>query len=278
MLQSKVPLNSMRKNMLNFFQGRNYLIILLFLILFLVAVIIVAKSFLTTPTYIYAKVKVGQGLWWANTSKPPIWYVNSMVEGDEARNLLGSFNAKILSKRYYHYYGSDQFDIYLVVKLKATHSRNGEYSFNRSTISVGSPIEMQFPKVDITGSVIDLSLEPISDKLETKTIYFSKRNAYPWELSAIHVGDKYFDGKDIIFEVEDVSGIDTTNLSSDVFGNSTASISEPTKYIAVKAKAKMKQVNGQWILGEDHLIIPGKVINIDTSNFSFDNYIVISVQ
>ena len=267
-----------RKKLLKFLR-KNYFIVVILFCIFFVGGVIVSKSLFSKPTYVYVKVKVGQGLWWANTAKPPIWYVNSINVGDASLDLLGQEDAKILSKKYYRWYGGDQFDIYLTILVKVgLNKKTGEYSFDRSALSVGSPIDIQFPKEEVTGTVIALSRQPFEEKLVEKVIYLSKRGAQPWELDAIKIGDYFFNGKDRIFEVLDKSGIELTNLTWDSFGNNTQNITENSKYITVKAKIKVQQVNGQWILGEDQVITAGRVLNISTPNFVFDSYTVSRIE
>ncbi|MDO8269567.1 MAG: hypothetical protein Q7T54_02750 [Candidatus Levybacteria bacterium] len=266
------------KRSVGFFR-KNYIITIFIACILFVGVVVVARSYLSKPTYIYVKVKVGQGLWWATTAKPATWYVDSVNKGDVSLDILGKPEAKILFKKYYQWYGTDQYDVYLNIYLKVgRNKKTGEYTFNRAVLAVGSPIEVQFPKINITGTVISLSEKQFEEKLVERTIYLSKRGAFPWELEAIKIGDSYFNGEEKIFEVIDKSGIELTNLTWDAYGNNTPSISEPSKYITVKAKVKMKQVNGQWILGEDQPIISGRAINISTPNFVFDNYIVSRIE
>lgn len=271
---------SRQKRVFIFFR-KNYIITIFIACILFVGVVVVARAFLSKPTYIYVKVKVGQGLWWATTAKPPIWMVNAIKKGDVAVDLLGKPTAEILSKRYYRYYGSDQFDVYLTMKLKVSgNKRTGTYSFDRSTLSVGTPIEIQFPNEVVTGTVIELSQKSLNKKLIEKTITVTKKYAYPWEFVAISVGDSYFDGEDKIFEVLDKETNGSVFLLSysNAYSTTGANVVEPSNYVTVKAKVKMQQVDGQWVLGEDQLIVPGRNLSISTSNFVFDNYIVSNIE
>lgn len=257
------------------FARKNYFITFFFAIILFVGFFAFYKIVFSKPTYVYAKVKIGQGLWWANTGKPSIWYLEAIKEGDLAKDILGSTQAKILEKRYYRWFGSDSFDIYLKIVLKTNYNkRTGEYTFNRSTISVGSPIYIQFPRINLTGMITDLSPKPFRDEYVDRIVYITKRYAFPWEFEAIKIGDSVSDGKNKIFEVLDKSMIETSNLASDVYGNSSSATSEAKGYITVKVKFKLRNINNQWILGEDQIITPGHVLNISTPSFVFDNYSV----
>jgi hypothetical protein len=257
------------------FAADNYFLTAFVIIIAFVGVVSVYKLFYTKSTYVYAKVKIGQGLWWAGGAKPSIWMIDALKNEKTEQDLLGKPVAQIMNVRYYPWWGSDQFDVYLTVKLKVSGNvKTGKYNFKRSTIGVGSPIELEFPSIQVSGTIIDLNQEPFADRYVEETIVLSKRNAFPWEYEAIKIGDKYFDGETDVFEILDKKSTDTLNISSDLFGNSNPSITENRRYILVKAKISVKEKNGQLIFGEDQVIHLGKTINISTPNFTFADYIV----
>src|SRR3989344_5717272 len=92
-------------------------------IFILVVIIALVKVSTSKPDYLYVKVKLSQGLWWASTQKPSIWFINAIKKGEIEYNLLGKPAAEILEVRYYSIPYSllapskDQFDIYATVKL-----------------------------------------------------------------------------------------------------------------------------------------------------------------
>lgn len=261
------------------FLRKNYIISIFLACILFVGFIVVAKSVVSKTTYVYVKVKVGQGYWWVSSARPNIWYVNSIKKGDIAKDLLGNNIAQILNKRYYRYYSGDQYDAYLTLKLKAGYNkRTNQYTYDRSILSVASPIDVQFPQVDVSGVVISLSTKPFDEKEYEKTIYLSKRYAFPWEFEAINVGDSTFDGEDEIFKILDKQNIETSNITTDVYGTSNPTITEPKMYITVKAMVKLKKIGDQWILGEDQVISLGRNISISTPNLEFDGYLVSKIE
>jgi len=263
------------------FLRKNYFIPILVVIVIFIGLITVYKIGFSKPYYVYVKVKVGQGLWWASTQRPSIWQLDAIKKGDTSYDILGKPLAQIISKKYYRYYGSDQLDIYLSIKVRVTYNkRRGEYSLNRSVLSVGSPIDIQFSSQRITGTVIALSIIPFNDRFFEKTIKISKKYANPWEFDSIKIGDKYFDGETILFEVVDkqtqnASSMLTLNTS---FSTSGSNVLEPVNPIDVVAKVKLRSINNQWVLGEDQIIVIGRPLNISTPNFLFDNYVVTSID
>lgn len=261
------------------FFNRNYLILLFAACIFFVGLVAVVKITFTKTADVYVKIKLGQGMWWATTAKPPVWYVDSISVKDTGKDLLGKTQAVILEKRYFRWYLNDQFDVYLTMKLSASYSKKkDEYTYDHSVISVGAPIEVQLTKSNITGTVMAISKTPFKDKYVEKIIYLTKRNAFPWEYDAIKVGDVYFDGKETIFSIMEKSEDETSNLIVDDYGNGSQGVTEPRKYITVKAWIKLKQVNGQLILGEEQVITPGKNFLLATQNYQYDNYVVSKIE
>ncbi len=261
------------------FLRKNYIAGLFIASIALVVLVLISKSLFSKPAYIYAKIKVGQGSWWASTLKPGQWYVDSIRVGDVEYDLAGNVKAKILEKKYYRCYTSDQYDIYLTVLLKTSvNKRTGLYTYDRGVLSVGSPLEIQLPKTDVTGTVIALESMPFNDNLQERTITIHKRNAYAWEYDAIKVGDVYFDGVQNILEVIDKSSEDTSSFATENYGKDVNPVLESRKNITVKLKVKVRIDNKQLILGEDQVLNTGKIMSLSTSNFIFDNYFLTKVD
>lgn len=257
----------------------NYLISIFLACILFVGFVSVYKLFFSKPTYLYAKVKMGQGLWWATTAKPAIWFVEALKKGDIETSLTGSPIAEILNIRYYPWYSFSQYDLYLTLKLKVSgNQKTGKYNFKRSTIGIGSPIDLEFPSTQVSGTVIELSNNPLKETYITKTITLTKKNAFPWEYDSIQVGDQYFNGDQVVFTILDKKSVDTTTLSSDVYGNYGITNSDTRKYIIVTAKTKLIQKNNQLIFGEEQVLSPGKTINISTAGFTFNDYVVGKIE
>ena len=181
------------KKLLRFIKHYYFLLGILLCVLF-VAVVAGYKLFIKKPSFLYTRVKIGQGLWWLQTSHPSLWYINSIQAGDEQRDLLGEPIATVVGVRHYPVVSSgpsgadqsDQYDGYIDLKLKVSgNKRTGEFSFNRSTIGVGSSIDLEFPSSQFSGTITDMSLAPLENPTLEKTVYLAKRNASQWEYDAI---------------------------------------------------------------------------------------------
>jgi hypothetical protein len=259
----------------------NYFLAIFFASIAFVGVVSIYKLFFVKPTYVYVKVKVGQGLWWASTQKPSIWFIEGLKKAQNMaeKELTGQPSAKILSVRYYPWWGSNQYDVYLVMKLKVNRQgKTGKYNFKRSAIGVAAPVDFEFPSVQFSGTVLQISEKPIKEKLIEKTVILTKRAADPWEYDSIKIGDFYFDGKEKVFTIVDKTARDTQNLTADVFGNYPDISNELKKYIFIKGKIKVKPEKGNYIYAEEQLISVGKNLNIATNNLLLENYKVASIE
>ena len=278
----KSKYSSIAKKTLKFFLD-NWFLAIFFSCIAFVGMVSFYKLFVKQENFVYARVKVSQGLWWASTQKPPNWLVQSLKEGMVERDLAGQPKTKLLSVRAYPYYFSSQYDTYLDLKLKVTgRLKTGTVNFNRSTLAVGSPIELAFPKAEITGTVIEMSDKPFLDKLVWQEITLIKNNAYQWEYEAINIGDFYHDGQEKVFEVLDKQLSLNPALGFEPYGSySERSLvfpsTEPRYIITVKAKIKVDQDNSGPLYGFEQELKIGKGINISTQNFYFQDYQISSL-
>lgn len=262
-------LNKLLKNLYRF-AIKNYFISIFLACIAFVFLVSGYRLFFQKPTYIYVKVKMGQGLWWASTTKPPLWFIKSLNIGDEQMGLLGQPTAEIKTIRYYPTNISNQYDVYLTMKLRVSgNKKTGVYNFNRSPIGVGAPIDFEFPDSQFSGTIISLSDKFIQDKNVNKTVYLYKKGAPTWEFDAIKIGDKFFDGQDNVFEILDKYAADNQSLFE---------TNNQTKDITVKAKIKIKDTGRQLLFGEEQVIAPGKTIYVSTKDFTFTNYIITKVE
>lgn len=267
---------------------KNFFIPLFLVGILFVGIFLVGKSVFSQPSYVYVKVKVGQGLWWASTAKPNIWYASSIKKGDIKYGLSGKPEVEVLSVRHYPSptpnWVSNQYDVYVTLKIVASgNKKTGEYSYNRSALMVGSPISLQFPQVDLTGTVTDISANPIEEKYIAKTIYliyqggFNKDFSYRYD--NIRIGSKYNDG------VEDVVEVLEKNLEKNIWpvaNNLTGEIYEreieSTQNIVVKVKVKLKETPEGLFYGEDYKITSNASVPFSTEDYFFENFQIRKIE
>jgi len=257
---------------------KNYFMVVFFACIAFVAIVSFYKLFVVEPTYVYVKAKIGQGLWWASTQKPSLWFVKSIKKGDIQNDLVGSPVAEILSVNYYPTLYPNQFDVYLTLKLKVSgNNKTGKYNFNRSTIGVGAPIDLEFPSSQFSATVVEMKDRPIRNLWVEKTVYLNKSFAYPWEYETIKVGDVFLNGEEKIVEILDKWLGETTSVISQQKAIDPSNV-QTRNNITVKIKLKGKLENEKFVFGEEQVIAPGKAVYINTDNFTFTDYIVSKIE
>ncbi len=257
---------------------------LLFIAIPVFVVLVIFLNLATSKTeYVYAKVKISQGFWWAKAVKPDIWFTSALEGGAIEKNLLGKPIAEVLEVRYYNTdlgsINEEKYDIYLSLKLAADYNdRTQKYTYKRSILAIGSPIDLEIPGTQITGTVIDISEQEFDEEYVEKIVYITKKFAYPWEFDAIIIGDKYFDGTEFVFEVLDKYQTKTAAISSGYYGTTTSGTTDTISYIVVKAKVKAKLKNNKLFFGEERTIRSGNLLTVATDNYSFAGYIIGRVE
>lgn len=239
------------------------------------------KALQSETREIYVRVKVGQGYWWATTAQPSEWLLTGIRKGDFQKDFAGRDIAKIVAKRAYPAWLNDQFETYVDVKIRASYnSKSKKLLFNRSPIVVGGPIDFEFLDSHFSGTIISVSKTSRfdQDKLIEKDVYLTKRLAYPWEYDAIKIGDKYFDGERVVFEIVDKSAVDTTFLSTDQYGDGGPSTTENRMYITVKAKIMVHEANSKYVYGEDNIIMSGTETTLAAHSFDFNQFVVSKIE
>lgn len=273
------------KKALRLILRNRFLSLVLFCALF-VAAVVFYKLVFSRPTYIYVKVKVGQGYWWANTQRPSQWFIKAIQEAKEEKQGAGEPPAKILSVAYYPYFGGGQYDVYTNLRLKVSRvGKEGKYNFERSTIGVGTPLDLEFSNVQFSGTIIQLSEKPFREQYVEKTVTLIKRNTFPWEFDSINVGDSFFNGETTTLRVISKTSSDTAVISNDSYGNylpidgdGQKYLTEAQKYVTVKLKLKGEMTDGQFYYGEDQSVTPGRFISLATTHFVFNDFVVARVE
>ena len=265
------------KNITKFFT-ENWFLSVFFACIMFVGLISFYRLFVAKDNFVYARVKVSQGLWWANTNRPPSWFLSALKPGMTDKGLTGKPNAKLLTVVYYPYYGSSQqYDIYLTLKLKVSRNKStGSVNYNRSSLAVGSPIDLVFPSIELSGTVMEMSPRPFKKKLVEKTLTLINFSGFQWQYDAIKIGDSYFNGETTTAEVLDKEIQD--NPQYGIFSASPDLFAEPKKIITVKVKAKLRKQRGVYVYGEDQEIKINKGLSLSTNSFVFEGFQVMSID
>lgn len=264
---------------------KNYFLLIFVGCIGFVGMVVFYKLFVSKPTYIYAKVKVGQGAWWANTQKPNLWFVRAISQAKEQKDITGTQMITIINVDYYPYIFSqilsnqlpNQYDIYVTMKLKVSSTgAKKTYNFNRETIGVSSPINLEFPNVQFSGTVIALDDKPFKEIYEEKIVYLTKRIPLPWEYEQITVGDSQMRDGTEIFKVLDKSYEDESVITLVQNGILTNSLMNS---FSVKARIRVKKEGNEYVFGEEYVVAPGRILQgVEIKDFTFIDYYITKIE
>ncbi len=264
---------------------RNYLISIFIVIALVAGLVYIYKSFIGKSEYFYARVRVDYPS--SYYSKPDVWLASSLKQGDKEYSLLGGTDAQIINTRYYSVGNANNtnvFSIFLTLKLSGNFNKSKEiYTFQRTPLSVGSAISLNFSSGQIEGTVIELSPSPMNDKYVNKTVTLIWRTGYsqdfPYFYNNLPVGDKYFDGKDYVFEVLS-KNLERTTLSVPDYltGQVLSGDTTVLQNIIITARLKVLEKDGQLIYGGDQILKVGNNLNISTQNFNYNFFVVSNIQ
>lgn len=257
---------------------QNVPIVIFIGIIILVGLVILLKVFTTQEETVYAKIKVSQGLWWASTAKPSVWLAHSFKKGMIETDIGGKPIVEITTVRSYPWWNSDQYDIYLTLKIQASRNeRTNVFTFKRAPIAVGSPIDLEFPEVQVSGTVMELSQEPIKENRIDKIVTLEKKYADQWEVSAIEVGDTYHDGVATVAEILDTQVQPAAEVYVRV-GSGYPFSTEDMYKVVVKARLEVQKIDDELIYREDQPVQLGRTLNLQTSQLVYQDYIVTSID
>ena len=258
----------------------NYFISIFIAIVAFVGFVSVFKLFTAKGQVVYTTVKVSQGLWWANTLNAPVWMIQNLKKGDIEKSLTGSPVAEILEVRYYPAQNqsiqSEQYSIFLTVKLTADYNtRRNTYSFKRSTIGIGSPIEFEFNSGLISGTVISLSNQPPQNQYVNKIVTLYKPFVERSEYDAIQIGDKYFDGTAERIKIIDKSGV---QASGGYIDGRNIGFNDNLMDVEVTVMMNLKQVGNSLMYNDEYVVQTGRGINFETAGYYFDWYRILHIK
>lgn len=266
------------KKILSFIKNNYFLLIIIGCLVF-VGLIVFYKVFIVKPTYIYAKIKVGQGMWWATTQRPNYWFVKALQKAKTEKLPASTPNAKIVDISYYPYYNSSQYDVYVTAKLKVDLiSKTNTYNFNRETIGISSPVELDFPNVQFTGTITELSKKPIEESYIEKTVYLTKKYSYLWEFDEIKIGDVFTNEDKTIFQILDKTKGETNEVFVNDQGKFDTSELDFYRYIILKTKMRVKKVDNLLLYAEEIIISPGRTIGVTTDNSVLTDYTIAKIE
>ena len=273
------------KRLVRFF-SKNYLISIFVLVAIVTLGLIFYKSFLAKTNYAYVRVQINYPE--SYYTKPDIWLARSLKKGVSEEGLLGQKEAEVLGVTYYpntNDLTQTQLNIYLDLKLQVGYNAStGEYSFQRNTIAVGSPITLNFSTTHIIGTILYIGNKPLANNYVDKTIYLvwtgGFKKSSPYLYNSIKIGDAYFNGESDVFKIidkkleENVFAV-VNNFTSQVTEGST----DTTQDIVLVARVKLLKVNNLLVFGGSQIITEGESMNLVTDDgLNLSSFVISAIQ
>lgn len=257
---------------------QNIPIVIFIGIVVFVGLIILQKLVSAKDETVYAKVKVSQGLWWASTAKPSVWLATSFKEGMVETDLTGKPVVEVLSVKSYPWWNSEAYDIYLTVRIKASkNERTNVITFKRAPIAVGTPIDLEFPEVQVSGTIMELSETPFVENKVTRTVTLEKKYANRWEADAIEIGDTFYDGVVTVAEILEKHVVPSSEVYVRV-GNGDPFSTNDTYKVVLTVRLQLQSHNNELIYREEQPIQIGRNLNLQTKKMVFQDYIITSIK
>ncbi len=186
-------------------------------------IVVLGIYFMRSWEWVEAEVKVSPPDIFRTDKDAPFWLANNLKKGDSETDSFGRKVAEIIDMRAIDVpnqsltnpISQNNKNVYIKVKLRAVKDRQkGTYQFKSKQLAVGSPIELRFPRVFLTGVVTFISGVPDNriweDKIvETRLVNLTNvfpetLGIQPWVADVIKIGDKMKDSQDrVVAEVLD---------------------------------------------------------------------------
>ena len=163
--------------------------ILLFIIILLICVAVFAKTTFVKDTYINVELLVSGGEWWWDTSHPPYWLGDPIVEGAAEYTIQGKKQIELLEVQKFN--EGNRKTIYIRAKLLATINKwTKKYRYKQTPLEIGSTLLLAPNNIQLYANVIGIQGISPERKHKKRTVTLKWYNVYPWQADAISVGDK----------------------------------------------------------------------------------------
>ena len=218
--------------------------ILLFIIILLICVAVFAKTTFVKDTYINVELLVSGGEWWWDTSHPPYWLGDPIVEGAAEYTIQGKKQIELLEVQKFN--EGNKKTIYIKARLLATANKwTKKYRYKQTPLEIGSTLLLAPNNIQLYANVIGIQGISPERKHKKRTVSLKWYNVYPWQADAISVGDKMISSeKDVWATIlsKDVTNAEKIILNEDtqsLQGNVVIGTTNPLKRdVVIKAEIK----------------------------------------
>lgn len=182
--------------------------------------------------------------------RAPFWLSEKIKVGQKEFNYTGKPIAELI---YFDNYerGSEEAELYLTLKVVVNHNtRTNQYIFHNKPIALGSAIELNLDNNLIEGQIVDMNPPSNGYPRHNFQVVLRVRNAEPWTVSNVLVGDKVTDRAtgQTIAEITDVKIEDPTSQQISIDGNSILQINKrpDIKDMVITTKIVATEQDGKW--------------------------------
>ncbi len=163
------------------------LIFVIFSIIICLAVFV--KSFLIKDTHIEAELLVTGGEWWWDTTHPPYWLGDPIVEGAVEYTIQGKKQIELLEVQKFN--EGNKKTIYIKAKLLATLNKwTKKYRYKQTPLEIGATLLLAPNNVQLYANVIGIQGVSPERQQKKRTVVLKWYNVYPWQADAISIGDQ----------------------------------------------------------------------------------------
>jgi len=209
---------------------------------------------------IYLTIKLNQGYWWLNNPNPPLTLIEAIKPQLTAYDFLGHPTAKIIAKHVYPTFSTNTerpvYNTYVdLVIYKAKTSKN-EIFFNRQRVAIGEPLEVKFPHLTLSGSIINLSTTKPARRLQTYQITL-QRLVYPWEYQQLQLPTSYFDGQTQVFKITHRQCLPAIIVTRDKYNQILKKTNQNTCYLTLQGTISLENHQSTLTFGPEIPIAQG---------------------
>ncbi len=252
------------------------------IIMIIFPLVILSKQLFSKPTApVYLTIKLNQGYWWVNTPSPPLTFIEAIKPQLTAYDFLHQPTVQVLNKRVYPTFSTNTlrpvYNTYIDLKLYRPKTANQEIFFNRQRVAIGEPIDIKFPHLSLSGSIIKLSAQPTAPTTQTYAITL-KKLVYPWEYQKLTPPVSYFDGQTKVFTITSKECAPAIILTKDKYNQLIKKTDQNTCYLTLKGTIELQQHNQTLTFGPEIPIAQGLSVFLPLDQTYLTDFTVISLR
>jgi len=155
----------------------------------IICLAVFVKSVLIKDTHVVVELLVSGGEWWWETTHPPYWLGDPIVEGAVEYTIQGKKQVELLEVQKFNE-GSKK-TIYIKARLLATVNKwTKKYRYKQTPLEIGATILLAPNNIQLYANIIGIQgVSPERQRVK-RTATLKWYNIYPWQAEAISVGDQ----------------------------------------------------------------------------------------